>query len=142
MEKMDMNKLKEQVLEGLEEREHILIVDDNAMVLRNIKQMIQEKYSVAVATSGSQCFTQIGKKKPDLILLDYQMPIMDGKMVLEMLQQDEETKQIPVVFLTSESDRDVVSEILRLKPAGYLLKTPAKDRLMETIQHALEQESK
>jgi len=108
---------------------HILVVDDNAMVLRNIKGILEDKYSVAVAPSGVHAFMSIGKRVPDLILLDYDMPGMNGKEVLEKLQEDEQLKEIPVVFLTSIDSREIVMELLVLKPAGYLLK-PVDSQLL------------
>ena len=122
---------------GTGEKGHILVVDDNAMVLRNIKGVLDEKYSVAVAPSGVHAFLSIGKKMPDLILLDYEMPEMNGKEVLEKLQADEELKEIPVVFLTSMDSKEIVMSLLALKPAGYLLKPVdsqmLKDKIYEII---------
>lgn len=119
------------------EKAHILVVDDNAMVLRNIKGVLEEKYTVAVAPSGVHCFMAMGKKMPDLILLDYEMPGMNGKEVLEKIQADEELKEIPVVFLTSMDSREIVMELLALRPAGYLLKPVdsklLNDKIMEII---------
>ena len=119
------------------EKPHILIVDDNAMVLRNIKGMLDTKYSVAVATSGLQAFVSIGKKKPDLILLDYEMPTMNGKEVLEKLQSDEELNEIPVVFLTSADSKEIVMELLALKPAGYILKPVEAKLLFDRIEEII-----
>lgn len=115
-------------------KKHILIVDDNALTLRNIKKMLSDKYSVAVAVSAVQALTSIGRKKPDLILLDYAMPVTDGKQMYQMLQADVELAKIPVVFLTSMADEKVVFEILSLKPAGYFLKPPKQNVLLETIE--------
>lgn len=112
------------------EKGHILVVDDNAMVLRNIKGVLDDKYTVAVAPSGVHAFVSIGKKMPDLILLDYEMPEMNGKEVLEKLQTDEELKDIPVVFLTSMDSVEIVMSLLALKPAGYLLK-PVDSRMLQ-----------
>lgn len=120
-----------------DEKQHILIVDDNAMVLRNIKGILDTKYSVAVATSGLQAFVSIGKKKPDLILLDYEMPTMNGKEVLEKLQSDEELSEIPVVFLTSADSREIVMELLALKPAGYILKPVEATLLFDRIEEII-----
>ncbi len=118
-------------------RKHILVVDDNALTLRNIKKMLNDKYSVAVAVSAVQAFTSIGRKKPDLILLDYAMPVTDGRKMFEMLQADVEFSKIPVVFLTSMADEHVVVELLSLKPAGYFLKPPKQEKLLETIEAIL-----
>ena len=67
------------------EKGHILVVDDSAIVLRNIKSILDKNYSVAVAPSGVHAFMSIGKKMPDLILLDYEMPEMNGRQVFEKL---------------------------------------------------------
>lgn len=116
------------------EKAHILVVDDNAMVLRNIKGILDEKYSVAVAPSGIKAFVAMGKKSPDLILLDYEMPDMNGKEVLQKIQDDEELCEIPVVFLTSADSREIVMELLSLRPAGYLLKPVDADVLFHKIE--------
>lgn len=113
---------------------HILVVDDNAMVLRNIKSILEKNYSVAVAPSGVHAFISIGKKVPDLILLDYEMPEMNGKEVLEKLQATKEYADIPVIFLTSMDNREIVIELLALKPAGYILKPADSGMLLERIE--------
>lgn len=83
---------KEEVEKGAAEekkeavgKKRILVVDDNGTALRTMKAMLEEHYEVAVAISGAQAMTSIGKKRPDLILLDYEMPVCDGKITLEMI---------------------------------------------------------
>lgn len=66
------------------QKKRILVVDDNGTQLRTMKAMLEESYEVAIAISGAQAMTSIGKKRPDLILLDYEMPVCDGKMTLEI----------------------------------------------------------
>jgi CheY-like chemotaxis protein len=99
--------------------------------------MLKDRYDVEVATTGVQAMASIGRMKPDLILLDYAMPVHDGKKVFEVLKLSEETKDIPVVFLTGVSDNARVEEIINLRPAGYLLKPPNKERLVEMIENVL-----
>ncbi len=125
-----------------EKKEHsgkkrILVVDDNGTALRTMKAMLEEYYEVALAISGAQAMTSIGKKRPDLILLDYEMPVCDGKMTLEMIRADEDMKDIPVIFLTAINDRANIEAVLKLKPAGYFLKPAAKDRLLAEIEKVL-----
>ena len=115
------------------EKPHILVVDDNAMVLRNIKGVLENTYSVAVAPSGFHSFVSIGKKKPDLILLDYEMPEMNGKEVMTKLQSEEEFADIPVVFLTSADSKEIVMELMALRPAGYILKPVESQKLLDRI---------
>ncbi len=120
-----------------EEKPHILVVDDNAMVLRNVKSLLEDRYSVAVAASGSQALVSIGKKKPNIILLDYEMPVLDGQATMEIIQKDDELKDIPIVFLTSVATKEVVTKLLSLKPAGYILKPASKEKLVEIIEKEL-----
>jgi len=118
----------------------ILAVDDSPAMLRTVQGMLAEKYKVTFATSGPQAIAAIAKSRPDLILLDYDMPVCDGKMTLEMLRSEESTKDIPVVFLTGYSDSDHVYKVLSLLPQGYLLKPPSMDRLIATIEEVLAKE--
>ena len=115
------------------EKFHVLVVDDNAMMLRNIKGILDAKYSVAVAPSGSKAFAAMRKQMPDLILLDYEMPEMNGKEVLEKIQADPALRDIPVVFLTSVDSRVKVINLLSLKPAGYILKPADPELLMNKL---------
>lgn len=116
---------------------HILIVDDDPVTLRTMKVMLSNDYSVAIATSATQAMTAIARKCPDLILLDYQMPVCDGKQTLEMIRREESTKDIPVIFLTGTEDPEQIDEILALKPEGYFLKPPVRDKLLLEIQNVL-----
>lgn len=102
-----------------------------------MKAMLEADYEVAVAISGAQAMTSIGKKRPDLILLDYEMPVCDGRMTLEMIRADEELGSIPVIFLTAVNDRENIEAVLGLKPAGYMLKPPVKDKLLAEIAKIL-----
>lgn len=118
-------------------RPHILIVDDNAILLRNVKSILEPEYSVAVAASGVQAFMAMRKKRPDLILLDYEMPGMDGEAIIQKIQKSEEWQDIPIVFLTGAADKEIVTSLLSYRPAGYLLKPAEKDTLLETVKKHL-----
>lgn len=119
-------------------KKRILVVDDNGTALRTIKAMLEDTYEVAIAISGAQAMTSIGKKRPDLILLDYEMPVCDGRMTLEMIRADEDLTNIPVIFLTAINDRANIEAVLQLKPAGYFLKPPVKERLLAEIAKVLD----
>ncbi|MBQ9632297.1 MAG: response regulator, partial [Lachnospiraceae bacterium] len=119
------------------DRRRILIVDDNASTLRSIKGMLDADYEIVMANSGIKAMTAIGKKRPDLILLDYEMPVCDGRQTLEMIRADADLMDIPVIFLTGVSDRAHIEAVLGLKPAGYLLKPPIREKIVEAIEKAL-----
>ena len=103
-------------------RKKILVVDDSATIRQVMKNLLSGEYEVAVAESGVDAIRTITLNRPDLVLLDYEMPLCDGKMTLEMLRSEKSFADIPVIFLTGRSDPDVVRKLLALKPAGYLLK--------------------
>lgn len=120
-----------------EGRKKIMIVDDSAILLRNVKSILDEKYTVYIATSGEQALKSVPNKQPDLILLDYEMPGMDGKETYERLKAQEDIKDIPVIFLTSVADKEHIYSILQTRPAGYILKPPDRERLFKSIEEAL-----
>ena len=116
-----------------EAKKKILIVDDDPTMLRMIKNLLSAKYSVFMANSGMNAITFLAKNKVDLILLDYEMPVISGAKVLEMILSEAETSDIPVMFLTAKSDRESVMNVLALKPVKYLLKTMAPEEWMKNI---------
>lgn len=127
----------EETKEETEEKKYILAVDDNGILLRNIKAMLDKDYDVAVANSGKMAIKQAKKRLPDLILLDYEMPEWDGKRTLEEIRGDEELKDIPVIFVTAVADKEHIAAVLSLRPSGYMLKPIEQQRLFDTIEKAL-----
>lgn len=122
------------ILESEFERKCVLAIDDNAMQLRILNELLKDKYDVLMATSAVKAMTMIGKRTPDLILLDYDMPVCDGKMALQMLREIEEIKEVPVIFLTGLKDAEHINAVLELNPAGYLLKPAKNDMILEEIE--------
>lgn len=116
---------------------NILIIDDNALVLRNMKVLLDDKYSVSVAASATQAYMAMEKRKPNLILLDYEMPEINGRDLYIQLKADERYKDIPIVFLTSAADADIVQKLLSLRPAGYILKPVNTKNVLGVIEKAL-----
>ena len=116
-------------------RKHsILLVDDDPVCLRNMTSWLQNFYQVAVAKSGAACLSFLGKAKPDLILLDYEMPVCDGLQTLEMIRSEPEYADIPVMFLTGVSDTEKVREAIKLKPQGYILKNTDRVEFLNKIK--------
>ena len=105
-----------------------------------MKAMLEKHYRVSIAPSGTKAMALIGKKKPDLILLDYEMPVCDGRMTLEMIRQESEFADIPVIFLTGVSDKKHIQAVLQLKPANYLLKPASEEKILGAINQVLQAE--
>ncbi|MCI9447933.1 MAG: response regulator [Lachnospiraceae bacterium] len=120
-------------IEPLPRKKHVLVVDDNPMMLKVIKEHLHEDYDVATAVSGRVALKFLERRTTDLILLDYLMPEESGLEVLEKLRAKEETKDIPVIFLTGVTERKKIKNALVMRPQGYLLKPVDHDKLMEEI---------
>ncbi len=118
-------------------KHRVLVVDDNAILLRTVKDMLSDEYDVSIAISGSQAFMAIQQSRPDIILLDYEMPYVDGSEVFCNLRDNPISRNIPVVFLTASADREVVTKLVCLHPAGYLLKPPNKQKMIDMIEGVL-----
>lgn len=114
-------------------KKSILVVDDDPNYLGLVREWLKDDYKVFMVNSGLQAIKWLGRNKVDLILLDHEMPVTSGPQVLEMLRSDDETKIIPVMFLTGKSDKESVMAVVSLKPEGYFLKTIQKDELLEKL---------
>lgn len=118
-------------------KKSVLIVDDSALMVRKIKTMLDDKYIVRVATSGKMALNALEKRKADVILLDYEMPEMDGMATMEAIRANDEIKDIPIIFLTGVSDRQHILAVLKLKPFKYLLKPPVEKDVLDAIEEAI-----
>lgn len=104
-------------------RKKILIVDDSDFMRERIRRLLADHYELIEAGSSISAIKKITVSSPDLILLDYEMPVCDGRQTLEMIRSDHDSAHIPVIFLTGKGDRESVRRVMALKPEGYLLKT-------------------
>ena len=121
-----------------EQKKKILIIDDNPTMLRTMKNLLSDKYRVYMANSGMNGITFLAKNPVDLILLDYEMPVLSGAKVLEMLRSEAATSTIPVMMLTAKDDKESVMSVLALKPEKYLLKTQPPEELIRNIDEHFE----
>ena len=119
-------------------RGRILVIDDNPLMLKVIKEHLHEDYDLATATSGQVALRFLQRRQVDLILLDYEMPDEDGPAVLKKLRANEQTADVPVVFLTGISDRKKIQKALMLQPDGYLLKPIDHEKLINTIKQYID----
>lgn len=114
-------------------RKHILVVDDDVRMLKVLKEHLHNDFDVATAVSGKVAMKFLEKKHTDLILLDYEMPEEKGPDVLARIRANENTRSVPVIFLTGTTERDKIAKALAHKPQGYLLKPIDREKLLETI---------
>ena len=128
MRPINIKDMTEEIKEYLEQhdakkKKKILVVDDSGVMLHSIKGWLGNDYQVTLANSGLSAIKYMILDRPDLILLDYEMPICDGRQTLEMIRSETEVADIPVIFLTGKGDKESIMKVMSLKPEGYLLKT-------------------
>lgn len=115
-------------------RKTILLVDDAGVQLRAMESILKKDYDVQMATSGMEAIGLIKKSRPDLILLDYDMPGCDGTETFELIQKEENGIDVPVVFVTGVNEKERIMAALKLKPEGYLVKPVKREDLLEMVQ--------
>ncbi len=124
--------------ESRKQKKHIMLVDDDTLFLQAMQNWLGAKYKVTATKSGMQAITYIAGNKPDLILLDYDMPITPGPQVLEMIRSEPNSATIPVIFLTGRNDRESVERVMQLHPDGYLLKSMTKESILASVDKFFE----
>lgn len=127
---------------GRHSKKKILVVDDSGAMLRNVKGWLEENYQVILANSGAMAIKYLATNRPDLVLLDYEMPVVDGSQVLEMIRTETEFSDIPVIFLTSKNDKESILKVMALKPEGYLLKTMEPEKIVQEINNFFEKKKR
>jgi putative two-component system response regulator len=112
----------------------LLIVDDNIVSLKQISAMLSKDYDVSLAKSGELALQICAQKQPDLILLDVEMPGMDGFETLARMREDERLKQVPVIFLTGNNDDETQKKCLGAGAVDFITKPAEADALHKRIQ--------
>lgn len=143
VEKHMMQERVRQILRETEEKKSkkkILIVDDQLESLLLYKNILQEQYDITALNSGKMAIEFLQKFVPDLILLDYQMPLYNGRAVYQMIRKMERVENVPIVFLTGTTEKEVLMECAALMPQGVVLKAAGKDALLEKVSAILKKE--
>lgn len=122
-----------------QDQAEILIIDDTPENLRLLGSVLKEAgYLITMAKSGIQGLQAARKHQPDLILLDIRMPEMDGFEVLTRLCEEENLREIPVVFLTAHSDEESILRGLSLGAVDYVKKPFSPSELLLRVRNHLE----
>jgi len=116
------------------DRKKIVAVDDNPENLNALKNTLKESYMVYPNPSAQDMFELLEHVRPDLILLDVEMPGMNGYEAIKKLKSDDKYREIPVIFLTSMNDEQSEKEGLQLGAADYIHKPFVSPVLFERIK--------
>ena len=112
----------------------ILIIDDEPISIRIIKNYIGDKYKLNAVTDGSAAIKYLSKYKPDVILLDYMMPIYDGVHLMEILKKNAATADIPVIVVSGLADEERLETMRELGAYDIVKKPIDKDVLISSIE--------
>lgn len=119
-------------------KKHILAVDDTAITLSRISEVLQKYYEVITVNSGMRAIKYLQSEKPDLILLDIRMNPKDGLDTLRDIRNMKDRADIPVIMLTGAEDKKTVIESAKLGICDYILKPFVDEDLLGRVRRVLE----
>jgi len=117
----------------MDNKKTILVVDDTKLNIEILLDLLGEYYNVIPALSGEKALKIIQKKSIDLILLDIMMPDMDGYEVCKRLKNNENTKDIPIIFITAKVDEDSIEEAYDVGCVDYITKPFSPREILSRI---------
>ena len=117
---------------------HILLIDDDEdMIALTGRWLEKAGYRVSKATSGKEALDRIAEEKPDLVLLDYAMPDMNGPAVLAEIRSHTDCREIPVLYRTGLEDTDAANAEGDYRADGIVSKSEGKPALMKAVAEVL-----
>ena len=120
------------------EKNIILVVDDDKTNLTLAQNILLPHYRIAASNSGRAALKYLESHRPDLILLDINMPEMDGFEVMEQLRRTEETRTIPVIFLTADNLAETEIKCFQMGAMDYVTKPFVPDILLSRVDKTIE----
>lgn len=115
------------------EKKKLLMIDDSKFMLQMLQQMFSVDYEVVTSASVLSTFRSITLSRPDLILLYYDMPDQKGKQILEMIHSEKDFRDIPIIFLTSRSDKESIKKMAQMEPQVYLDRSLSPDLIKKEV---------
>lgn len=115
----------------------VLLIDDDMSYLKQLYSLLHNDYNVVMINSAKLVVNYIMKNIPDVIVMDYQMPLYNGASLMNMIQKTTGGKNIPVIILSGVLDMDALQECYPYSPESYLVKPVSKDILVKNIEKAL-----
>lgn len=118
-------------------RRTLLLVDDTKTIRAMERALLGPAYDYLEAEDGSQALAMIATKRPDLILMDVMMPVLDGLSTLHKLKESPDTSGIPVIMVTSEHEASMRERAKLLGCAGFVIKPIRWEVLLDQVKKAL-----
>jgi CheY-like chemotaxis protein len=118
-----------------------LVIDDDPVITKVVSRVLVKRLQMDVreANSAKEALTFIEEDIPDIIIVDYMMPVMTGKDLITLLKADDKFKHIPIIVLSALSDPEIIKDILSLKVDDYILKPVSPQVIHERVIKVLKQ---
>ena len=142
---VDKETLQKKVMEVYQKKTQVinhkivLAIDDDITYLKHIENLLHASYNVVMINSAKLALNYLIKHIPDVILLDYQMPLYNGASLINMIRQNAACHETPVIILSGTLDKHALKECYPFHPFACLAKPVTKETLTETIERALNQ---
>lgn len=125
------------VKQSKENRKTVLMIDDDMSYLKQVNTMLQDNYNVVIINSAKLALTYLTKHIPDIIIMDYQMPLYNGASLMNIIQKNTRGITVPIIVLSGALDREVLQECYQYNPAAILAKPVSRKTLIQNIEAAL-----
>lgn len=116
------------------EKKRIVAVDDSAIVLKTLEKVLGTQYDVHSFSGGARALQFLKNRTPDLIILDIDMPEIDGYEMLRLIKEKDHLKDVPVIFLTSNNDKRYVVKAVAGGAKDYCVKPIDEEILLEKVR--------
>lgn len=122
-------------------KKSIVAVDDSGLILKLLEKLLSEDYAYSGFSKGMRALKYLKDAcTPDLIILDIDMPEIDGYEMLEMIRKKDELKEVPVLFLTSNNDKEHVVKAIKAGANDYIVKPIDEKVFMDKVHTLLNEE--
>ena len=118
-------------------KKKILAIDDSVIALKQLQNILEKKFEFVGATSGLAGLKRLDAEEFDLVLLDIEMPVMDGFATLTAIRQREALKDLPIIILTGTRHKQKVIKGITSGVAGYIVKPADSEQLLAKIETTL-----
>lgn len=125
--------------EPVVKRKTILLVDDDMVYLKQVNNMLMDKYNAVMINSPKLALEYLSRHVPDVIILDFQMPAYNGANVMGIIKNNAVGQEVPVIILSGMEKEKVIEECKDYNPMAFLSKPISKKELEATIEQALNQ---
>lgn len=125
----------------MEMKKNIVAVDDSGIILKMLETLLSRQYEFHAFSKGMRALKYLKEVTPDLIILDIEMPEIDGFEIMRLIKENSYLKDVPVIFLTSNNDRYHVMKAVEAGAKDYVVK-PIREYILMDKVHTLLNEKK